>query len=128
MNRSNREYIQQCWNEVTILQSIWAFLSFKTWPRSEESIEAVVMTPYTRSRSYKLKPLRTEPNSARDLLIQGCRVGHYLVSRDPGGKAAHGAYTGPQNALYLSPDISPKPLNTLEKPIWPKLVAYKASR
>ena len=62
----------------------------------------------------RLKPIpRGEPNSARDLLIQGCRVGHYLVSRDPGGKAAHGAVHGAtETPLYLSPDISPEPLNT----------------
>ncbi|KAH0946674.1 hypothetical protein HN011_002278 [Eciton burchellii] len=39
-------------------------------------------------------PPPSAPNSTRDLLIRGCRVGHYLVSRDLRGKAAHGAYPG----------------------------------
>lgn len=42
------------------------------------------------------------PNSTRDLLIRGCRVGHYLVSRDLGGKAAHGAYFGTtERAVFI---------------------------
>lgn len=71
----------------------------------------------------------------RDLLIRGCRLGHYLVSRDLGVVAAGGRGRGrgikqrtgripvARYALYLSPDISPEPLNTPEKLVRAKLDA-----
>lgn len=59
-------------------------MQIQAWPGDHDNRSSSVVT---RSRSYELEALRAEPNSARDLLIRGCRVGHYLVSRDPGGRA-----------------------------------------
>lgn len=73
--------------------------------------KATRRSSYRGSEATSWNSLQSAPNSTRDLLIQGCRVGHYLVSRDLGGKAARtGAYPGTtERAVFIPRYITRTP-------------------